>query len=706
MVDRNCKQLKKKLQRKQICTTVKSLEKKYLNKESDVVDNIMTVIQTNDLQQAKRQQKQEQTKAITKAPEFKQLQPNVKQKLEAKQKSDETILQKIIKYLPLGVGTMSQENKQILKKAFKSNPGLLNQDQAIELFKDDFSNNYINDLRSKKAQERKKAKAKQQAQAKQKKEKEQAQANELKERKKKIYQIFEQQSTVRGEQISLLDDYFKSLTEIQKKNKDVIIRFYKTYDYLEKPFYLQKIVKQLETQKREKEQQQKKLEQEQANKRLIEAQRIKKLKQQAELKKIQEKKEQMQVKKEIYIGILEKTNNINGLIELLNNNEYSIIQKEIDKKLDEMLKSPKEEMIRLIKKNQLPEKYVENKYPNVQKLKIFHNELKLIKDGKYKPSQNDEILTKYYNDIEKMKKQKKSYTTNKNVKEKKKEKQKDTPEKVKYEGIDMTHNFKYQRQKMKTILNHMNIIQSKTLQESTDIGLNTMKTRINQNLSKLETEIFNNREFDANKEKYKKFYTKKLQQIQTQIQKRQKRKLQKKQQQLQIQKRKQNQKKQQQLRIQILKNKKVQNMTEEQKTQMKELFKDRTLVEGFGSKFLELYKDIDKNNKPPFVKQIQEQLNDIEKKIKQGKQLSQNQKQFLNKYKKQQQLKQQQFLEKDKKTTNLGFVPGEETIYSEPTTSKQTNLTQQDQQRIKSFQNRQDRLEKIKASYDKAMNLS
>ena len=333
--------------------------------------------------------------------------------------------------------------------------------------------------------------------------------------------------------------------------------------------------------------------------------------------------------------------------------------------------------------------------------------MKLIKDGKYKPSQNDEILTKYYNDIEKMKKQKKSYTTNKNVKEKKKEKQKDTPEQVKYEGIDMTHNFKYQRQKMKTILNHMNIIQSKRLQESSDIGLNTMKTRINQNLSKLETEIFNNSEFDAKKENYKKFYTKKLQQIQTQIQKRQQRK---KQQQLQIQKR-QRQKKQQQKRIQILKNKKVQNMTEEQKTQMKELFKDRTLVEGFGSKFLELYKDIDKNNKPPFVKQIQEQLNDIEKKINQGKQLSQNQKQFLNKYKKQQQLKQQQLKQqqlkpKDKKTTNLGFVPGGETIYSEPTTSsKKTNLTQQDQQLIKSFldENRQDRLEKTKASIDKLM---
>ena len=81
-----------------------------------------------------------------------------------------------------------------------------------------------------------------------------------------------------------------------------------------------------------------------------------------------------------------------------------------------MLKSPKNEMIQLIKKNQLPEKYVENKYPNVQKLKIFHTELKLIKQGKYEPSQNDEILTKYYNDIEKMKKQKKSYTKTKNVK--------------------------------------------------------------------------------------------------------------------------------------------------------------------------------------------------------------------------------------------------------------------------------------------------
>ena len=631
--------------------------------EGDSSNIYINQLRANKKKQEARKKKKQQQKTLEQEQAKKRLIETQKQKLKLeREKKAQLVKGKQLSKQLENIGKLGVVSNRLQQERKKEQARL--QAQAKK-------------LQAKQKKEKEQAKKLQaQAQAKQAKAKqlqakmkEQAQANELKERKKKIYQIFEKQSGgVTGEQISLLDDYFKSLTETQKKNKDVIIRFYDTYDYLEKPIYLQKIVKQLETQKRNKEQQQKKLEKEQANKRLIEAQRIKTKQQQAELKKIQEKKEQMKVKKRNYIGILEETNNINELIELLNNKEYSIIQKEIDKKLDEMLKSPKNEMIRLIKLDDLPEKYVENKYPNVQKLKIFHNELKLIKDGNYKPSQNDEILTKYYNDIEKMKKQKKSYTKTKNVK-KKKEKKKDTPrrEQVKYEGIDMTQNAKSQKQKMIGILSHINKIKSKQLQKSTNIGLNTMKININQNLNILKTGIFNNTEFDANKEDYKTFYTNKLKEIQTQIQKRQQRK---KQQQLQIQKR-QRQKKQQQKRIQNLKTKQITKMTEEQKTQMKEfLEKDRTLVEGFGSKLLELYEDV--NKKPPFVEQIQEQLNDIEKKRNQGNKLSQNQKQFLNKYKKNNQ----------KKNTDLAYIykvetPKVKTTTSDHTSSSQTQYTEE-----------------------------
>ena len=317
----NCKQLKKKLQRVQICTTVKSLEKKYLNKKSDVVDNIMTVIQKKDLQKSKKsQQKQEQTKAITKAPEFKQLQPNVKQKLKAKQRqqaqaklrqkqlqklkqetalknknqsnikqiqskenADEKKLKNILNFYKIGSSTLDNEKKQFLKNKVLSNPKLLSQDQTIELFEGDFSNQSINQLRDRKAQEVRKKKQKQAQKLKQKQAQAQAQAkqlqaNELKKRKQNLYKIFQNQSgNLESDQISLLDDYFKGQRQtVQKIDKEVIIRFYNTYSNLQKPNYFQTIKTQIETQKRKIEQQKKRFEQEQAKRIKEQAQAIKK----------------------------------------------------------------------------------------------------------------------------------------------------------------------------------------------------------------------------------------------------------------------------------------------------------------------------------------------------------------------------------------------------------------------------------------------
>ena len=736
----NCKQLKKKLQRVQICTTVKSLEKKYLNKKSDVVDNIMTVIQKKDLQKSKKsQQKQEQTKAITKAPEFKQLQPNVKQKLKAKQRqqaqaklrqkqlqklkqetalknknqsnikqiqskenADEKKLKNILNFYKIGSSTLDNEKKQFLKNKVLSNPKLLSQDQTIELFEGDFSNQSINQLRDRKAQEVRKKKQKQAQKLKQKQAQAQAQAkqlqaNELKKRKQNLYKIFQNQSgNLESDQISLLDDYFKGQRQtVQKIDKEVIIRFYNTYSNLQKPNYFQTIKTQIETQKRKIEQQKKRFEQEQAKRIKEQAQAIKKKEQQAakqaEARKKQIKKSQMEEK----LKILDNTNNIDGLVELLNNEEYSIIKSKIDDKLDKKLEIPKKHMIELIKMKRLTDNYVESKYPNVQKLKMFHAKLKLIEGGK-KPSQEDEILTDYYNYIENMKNRKKTFSKNKkNVTKtfsKNKKNVKDDikiettkPRIVKY-GIDMTPNSQGQRQKMEKILEkilkHKNRIQSETLKDLKDDRLNTMKTKINQNLNNLETGNFNNREFDDKKETYKKFYTKKLQEIQTQIQKRQQ---QKRQQQIQN-KNRQQQNQLRQKQIQNLKQKKIKNMTEEQKTKMKDfLDKDRTLVEG--SELLELYKD--EPNKPDFVKQIQEQFNAIKKKPYVNR--SQKQKQFLKEY----------------RSNSLVDIPGVTTVSSEPSSSisKQTQdqypLSQQDKARlIKSLNDRENREAEFKKSLE------
>ena len=736
----NCKQLKKKLQRVQICTTVKSLEKKYLNKKSDVVDNIMTVIQDKDFQKAKKgQQKQEQTKAITKAPEFKQLQPNVKQKLKAKQRqqaqaklrqkqlqklkqetalknknqsnikqiqskenADEKKLKNILNFYKIGSSTLDNEKKQFLKNKVLSNPKLLSQDQTIELFEGDFSNQSINQLRDRKAQEVRKKKQKQAQKLKQKQAQAQAQAkqlqaNELKKRKQNLYKIFQNQSgNLESDQISLLDDYFKGQRQtVQKIDKEVIIRFYNTYSNLQKPNYFQTIKTQIETQKRKIEQQKKRFEQEQAKRIKEQAQAIKKKEQQAakqaEARKKQIKKSQMEEK----LKILDNTNNIDGLVELLNNEEYSIIKSKIDDKLDKKLEIPKKHMIELIKMKRLTDNYVESKYPNVQKLKMFHAKLKLIEGGK-KPSQEDEILTDYYNYIENMKNRKKTFSKNKkNVTKtfsKNKKNVKDDikiettkPRIVKY-GIDMTPNSQGQRQKMEKILEkilkHKNRIQSETLKDLKDDRLNTMKTKINQNLNNLETGNFNNREFDDKKETYKKFYTKKLQEIQTQIQKRQQ---QKRQQQIQN-KNRQQQNQLRQKQIQNLKQKKIKNMTEEQKTKMKDfLDKDRTLVEG--SELLELYKD--EPNKPDFVKQIQEQFNAIKKKPYVNR--SQKQKQFLKEY----------------RSNSLVDIPGVTTVSSEPSSSisKQTQdqypLSQQDKARlIKSLNDRENREAEFKKSLE------
>ena len=254
-----------------------------------------------------------------------------------------------------------------------------------------------------------------------------------------------------------------------------------------------------------------------------------------------------------------------------------------------------------------------------------------------------------------MKKQKKSYTKTKNVKEKKIKTSE--PKKQQYEGIDMKQKMK---QKMTGIINHMNKIKSKTLQQSSDIGLNTMKININNNLNILKTGSFNDRDFDAKKEDYKTFYTEKLKEIQKQIQKRQQKKKQQQKRQQQIQNKKRQQQNQlRQKQIQNLKQKQIKNMTEEQKTKMKDfLNKDRTLVEGLGSKLLELYKDEQK--KPPFVKQIQEQLKN---------------------YKKQKQ--------------NLAYIYNVENIQSKPTSSisKQRTL---DQDKL----NPQDQARLIKTLYD------
>ena len=395
------------------------------------------------------------------------------------------------------------------------------------------------------------------------------------------------------------------------------------------------------------------------------------------------------------LKILDNTNNIDGLVELLNNEEYSIIKSKIDDKLDKKLEIPKKHMIELIKMKRLTDNYVESKYPNVQKLKMFHAKLKLIEGGK-KPSQEDEILTDYYNYIENMKNRKKTFSKNKkNVTKtfsKNKKNVKDDikiettkPRIVKY-GIDMTPNSQGQRQKMEKILEkilkHKNRIQSETLKDLKDDRLNTMKTKINQNLNNLETGNFNNREFDDKKETYKKFYTKKLQEIQTQIQKRQQ---QKRQQQIQN-KNRQQQNQLRQKQIQNLKQKKIKNMTEEQKTKMKDfLDKDRTLVEG--SELLELYKD--EPNKPDFVKQIQEQFNAIKKKPYVNR--SQKQKQFLKEY----------------RSNSLVDIPGVTTVSSEPSSSisKQTQdqypLSQQDKARlIKSLNDRENREAEFKKSLE------
>ena len=597
---------------------------------------------------------------------------------------------------------MDNEKKQFLKNKVLSNPKLLSQDQTIELFEGDFSNQSINQLRDRKAQEVRKKKQKQAQKLKQKQAQAQAQAkqlqaNELKKRKQNLYKIFQNQSgNLESDQISLLDDYFKGQRQtVQKIDKEVIIRFYNTYSNLQKPNYFQTIKTQIETQKRKIEQQKKRFEQEQAKRIKEQAQAIKKKEQQAakqaEARKKQIKKSQMEEK----LKILDNTNNIDGLVELLNNEEYSIIKSKIDDKLDKKLEIPKKHMIELIKMKRLTDNYVESKYPNVQKLKMFHAKLKLIEGGK-KPSQEDEILTDYYNYIENMKNRKKTFSKNKkNVTKtfsKNKKNVKDDikiettkPRIVKY-GIDMTPNSQGQRQKMEKILEkilkHKNRIQSETLKDLKDDRLNTMKTKINQNLNNLETGNFNNREFDDKKETYKKFYTKKLQEIQTQIQKRQQ---QKRQQQIQN-KNRQQQNQLRQKQIQNLKQKKIKNMTEEQKTKMKDfLDKDRTLVEG--SELLELYKD--EPNKPDFVKQIQEQFNAIKKKPYVNR--SQKQKQFLKEY----------------RSNSLVDIPGVTTVSSEPSSSisKQTQdqypLSQQDKARlIKSLNDRENREAEFKKSLE------